>query len=230
MSVTTAETVLEIQNGAKSFQSRVFQAVSLAVHQGEIVTLKGPSGIGKSTLLRCIAGLEKWDEGTVMIESELMVEAKNKKEQRCRNYKKIQKKIGLVFQNANLFPHYTVLENVTAPLLVQKRMTKEAARNEAMILLEKMGIRDKASSYPFTLSGGQKQRAAIARACILKPKLLCFDEPTSSLDSESAEDVAKLIGQLKSEGMAILIVTHDLKFSDLVCTRSVTMGNGRLTG
>ena len=202
---------LVVENISKSFNgSSVFEQVSFTVNEGDICSIMGPSGVGKTTLLRCICNLETEDKGSIEIDGVI------KKDLLYRE------KIGLVFQNYNLFPHLTVLENCFEPLVLKKK-TKAEAIEIAMKLLEKLKIEDKANAYPWELSGGQKQRVAIARACGLSPKILCFDEPTSALDFESIEDVANIIKDLAKENIGIVVVTHDLSFAQQISTKTIKL-------
>ena len=197
--------LLEIENLKKSFEDLdVLHDISLGVEEGEVVAIIGPSGSGKSTLLRCCTGLEQADSGTIHYEGSY----------------------GLVFQNFNLFPHYSVLKNIMdAPLSVQKQSKKEAEK-EARRLLEKMGLGDKADVYPCQLSGGQQQRVAIARALALKPSILFFDEPTSALDPELTGEILKVIRELAEEKMTMVIVTHEMSFARDVADRVIFMDGG----
>ena len=197
--------LLEIENLKKSFEDLdVLHDISLGVEEGEVVAIIGPSGSGKSTLLRCCTGLEQADSGTIHYEGSY----------------------GLVFQNFNLFPHYSVLKNIMdAPVSVQKQSKKEAEK-EARRLLEKMGLGDKADAYPCQLSGGQQQRVAIARALALKPSFLIFDEPTSALDPELTGEILKVIRELAEEKMTMVIVTHEMSFARDVADRVIFMDGG----
>ena len=197
--------LLEIENLKKSFEDLdVLHDISLGVEEGEVVAIIGPSGSGKSTLLRCCTGLEQADSGTIHYEGSY----------------------GLVFQNFNLFPHYSVLKNIMdAPVSVQKQSKKEAEK-EARRLLEKMGLGDKADVYPCQLSGGQQQRVAIARALALKPSILFFDEPTSALDPELTGEILKIIRELAEEKMTMVIVTHEMSFARDVADRVIFMDGG----
>lgn len=197
--------LLEINHVEKSFDNlTVLKDISLSVEDGEIVSIIGPSGSGKSTLLRCCTGLEQADSGTIHYEGSY----------------------GLVFQNFNLFPHYSVLKNIMdAPISVQKQSKKEAEK-EARRLLEKMGLGDKADVYPCQLSGGQQQRVAIARALALKPSILFFDEPTSALDPELTGEILKVIRELAEEKMTMVIVTHEMSFARDVADRVIFMDGG----
>lgn len=197
--------LLEIENLKKSFEDLdVLHDISLGVEEGEVVAIIGPSGSGKSTLLRCCTGLEQADSGTIHYEGSY----------------------GLVFQNFNLFPHYSVLKNIMdVPISVQKQSKKEAEK-EARRLLEKMGLGDKADAYPCQLSGGQQQRVAIARALALKPSILFFDEPTSALDPELTGEILKVIRELAEEKMTMVIVTHEMSFARDVADRVIFMDGG----
>ena len=197
--------LLEIENLKKSFEDLdVLHDISLGVEEGEVVAIIGPSGSGKSTLLRCCTGLEQADSGTIHYEGSY----------------------GLVFQNFNLFPHYSVLKNIMdAPISVQKQSKKEAEK-EARRLLEKMGLGDKADVYPCQLSGGQQQRVAIARALALKPSILFFDEPTSALDPELTGEILKVIRELAEEKMTMVIVTHEMSCARDVADRVIFMDGG----
>lgn len=197
--------LLEIENLKKSFEDLdVLHDISLGVEEGEVVAIIGPSGSGKSTLLRCCTGLEQADSGTIHYEGSY----------------------GLVFQNFNLFPHYSVLKNIMdAPVSVQKQSKKEAEKEERR-LLEKMGLGDKSDAYPCQLSGGQQQRVAIARALALKPSILFFDEPTSALDPELTGEILKVIRELAEEKMTMVIVTHEMSFARDVADRVIFMDGG----
>ena len=222
--------LLEIKNVKKSFGAvDVLHDISLSVEQGEVVAIIGPSGSGKSTLLRCATLLETMDEGELVYLGEHAVSTGADGKSRYvgnAELKKIQGYFGLVFQNFNLFPHYSVLKNLMdAPVHVQKR-NKEEVKKEAMELLEKMGLSDKADCYPCQLSGGQQQRVAIARALALHPQILFFDEPTSALDPELTGEILKVIRQLASEHMTMVIVTHEMAFARDVADRVIFMDGG----
>lgn len=222
--------ILEMKNIKKRFDSNeVLHDISLCVNNGEVVSIIGPSGSGKSTLLRCATFLEKIDGGSItykdMNVASTTAEGKvvyvpKKEMNRARNC------FGLVFQNFNLFPHFSVLKNVCdAPKTVYNR-EPEAAERKARILLEKMGLSDKADAYPNQLSGGQQQRVAIARALALNPDIIFFDEPTSALDPELTAEVLKIIRELASENMTMVIVTHEMSFAKAVSNRVVFMDGG----
>ena len=222
--------LLEMNHVKKSFGDLgVIQDISLHVGEGEIVSIIGPSGSGKSTLLRCATMLETMDSGELIYLGEKAAwndAAGNAVYASKQELKKIQQNYGLVFQNFNLFPHYSVLRNVMdAPIAVQKR-EKEEVRKGAMELLEKMGLADKADAYPCQLSGGQCQRVAIARALALNPKILFFDEPTSALDPEMVGEVLDLMRDLAKDGMTMVVVTHEMAFAKEVSDRVVFMDQG----
>ena len=220
---------LELNNVKKSFGDlQVLKDISLKVNQGEVVSIIGPSGSGKSTLLRIATLLETMDygdlsylgESAVTIVNGHSVYAKGKK------MKAIKENFGLVFQNFNLFPHYIVLKNImNAPIHIQKRDRHEV-KKEAMALLSRMGLEDKADYYPSQLSGGQQQRVAIARALAQKPKVLFFDEPTSALDPELTGEVLKVIKDLAEQKMTMVIVTHEMNFAKNISDRVVFMDKG----
>lgn len=222
--------LLEIHNVKKSFDELgVLHDISLAVEEGEVVAIIGPSGSGKSTLLRCATMLEKMDEGELIYMGRAAVTRGGDGRAvyaDAKELKEIQGYFGLVFQNFNLFPHYSVLKNLTdAPIHIQKR-DKEEVKKEAMELLEKMGLADKADYYPCQLSGGQQQRVAIARALALHPSILFFDEPTSALDPELTGEILKVIRQLAEEKMTMVIVTHEMSFARDVADRVIFMDGG----
>lgn len=222
--------ILEMKSIRKSFGgTQVLNGIDLAVSQGETVSIIGPSGSGKSTLLRCATFLETADGGEIRYMGETAAESDDKGVMRYvppSELKSFKSRFGLVFQQFNLFPHYTVLKNITdAPISVQKRDKKEVTE-EAMRLLDKMGLADKAGEYPSHLSGGQQQRVAIARALAMKPDILFFDEPTSALDPELTGEVLKVIRQLAEEKMTMVIVTHEMAFARAVSDRVIFMDGG----
>ena len=221
---------LEINHMKKVFDGEleVLKDISLTVKKGEVVSIIGPSGSGKSTLLRCATMLETMDGGELKYLGEIAVSEKDGK---CvyaskNELKKIKKHFGLVFQNFNLFPHYTVLKNVIdAPVSVDKVPKKEAIER-AEKLLAQLGLSDKKDAYPFQLSGGQQQRVSIARALALNPEILFFDEPTSALDPELTSEVLKVIKELAKEKMTMIIVTHEMQFAREVSDRIIFMEQG----
>ncbi len=222
--------LLEMKHVKKSFgNTEVLKDISLEVAEGEVVAIIGPSGSGKSTLLRCATLLETMDGGTL---SYCGISATVNKEGETTQYvskdelRSLKNNFGLVFQNFNLFPHYSVMKNVTdAPVHVQKRDKKEVYE-EAGSLLEKVGLADKADSYPCQLSGGQQQRVAIARALAMNPKMLFFDEPTSALDPEITAGILKVLRELADEKMTMVIVTHEIDFARKVADRVIFMDGG----
>ena len=224
-----AEILLEINHMSKGFDELdVIKDISLSVRKGEVVSIIGPSGSGKSTLLRCATMLEKMDGGELIYLGE---KAAWEEDGRCvyarkRELKEIEKHFGLVFQNFNLFPHYSVMRNIIdAPMRVDKVPKKEAIQR-AEKLLDQLGLSDKADAYPYQLSGGQQQRVSIARALALQPKILFFDEPTSALDPELTGEVLKVIKQLAKEHMTMIIVTHEMQFARELSDRIIFMEQG----
>ena len=222
--------ILSMQNIQKHFDGlEVLRDISFDVDSGEVVSIIGPSGSGKSTLLRCATFLETIDGGEIryMGEKAAHTDANGRAVYvHQRELRRFRSYCGLVFQQFNLFPHYSVLKNLTdAPVEVQHRSREEAEAN-AMELLEKMGIADKANAYPYQLSGGQQQRVAIARALAMKPAILFFDEPTSALDPELTGEVLKVIRQLAEERMTMVVVTHEMPFAKAVSNRVIFMAGG----
>lgn len=222
--------LLEMNHVQKAFhKEKVLRDISLSVEEGEIVSIIGPSGSGKSTLLRCATMLETMDSGELFYLGEKAVwngpdgQSLYAKKEKLRQ---IQKNYGLVFQNFHLFPHFTVLKNVCdAPVHVQKK-SQEEARSEAMELLTRMGLADKARAYPCQLSGGQCQRVAIARALALNPRILFFDEPTSALDPELTGEVLRVIKSLAEMQITMVIVTHEMAFARDISDRVIFMADG----
>lgn len=204
--------LLEMQHVKKGFgENEVLKDISLSVAEGEVVSIIGPSGSGKSTLLRCATLLEQMDDGSLTYMGEKAAESINGKTVYAKpaDLKKIQRHFGLVFQNFNLFPHYSVLKNIIdAPVSVQKRKKEEVVA-EAKVLLEKMGLSGREDAYPCQLSGGQQQRVSIARALAGSPSLILADEPTGALDSKTSRDVLGFLKQLNGEGNTIVMITHD---------------------
>ena len=223
--------LLEMKHIKKEFGGvSVIRDISFSVEQGEILAIIGPSGSGKSTLLRCATMLETIEDGEILYMGQKAAWRENgklfwaKKQQR----REIESCFGLVFQNFNLFPHFSVIKNITdAPIRVQKR-DKEIVYREAENLLKKMGLADKADAYPHQLSGGQQQRVSIARALALKPKMLFFDEPTSALDPELTGEILRVIKNLAVEHMTMVIVTHEMKFARNVADRIIFMDKGAI--
>lgn len=214
--------VLEMNNIHKSFeQLEVLKGASMTVNRGEIVSIIGPSGSGKSTLLRCINQLEKINSGTIYVNGCPMHE--NSKAQND-----MRKKIGMVFQNFNLFPHYNVLDNIVNPLKIVKKINKNEAENIAKKILKKVKLHDKFNSYPSQLSGGQKQRVGIARSIAMGSEIILFDEPTSALDPEIATEVLNTIKELADEGFTMIIVTHQINFAKEISDRIIFIDEGKI--
>lgn len=215
-----AENVVKLFHG-RGVTVRAVDGVSTEVERGEVVVVIGPSGSGKSTFLRCINGLEVFSEGHIIIDGVDLADKKT-------NINKVRMEVGMVFQQFNLFPHKTVLENLTlAQRRVRKRSKKEAVE-KAEELLEKVGISEKATEYPSRLSGGQQQRVAIARALAMDPKVMLFDEPTSALDPEMVGEVLDVMKQLAIEGMTMVVVTHEMGFAREVADRVLFMDEGKI--
>ena len=221
--------LLEINGLQKEFDgNEVLKGISLSVEKGEVVSIIGPSGSGKSTILRCACMLETIDGGEIKYNGRKAAWMENGKYKipGKKEIKDITSSFGLVFQNFNLFPHYSVIKNITdAPINVQKRDKGEVYK-EARKLLAQMGLSDKENAYPYQLSGGQKQRIAIARALAMKPDILFFDEPTSALDPELTGEVLKVIKELADEKMTMVIVTHEMEFAKQISDRIIFMDGG----
>ena len=230
MSIVETDILLEIKHMRKAFDALgVLKDISLTVKRGEVVSIIGPSGSGKSTLLRCATLLEKMDGGSFSYLGQTVCKqgADGKAVYVPKSeLKKFHRYFGLVFQNFNLFPHYSVMKNITdAPIKVAK-VPKQEAEETARELLARLGLQDKADAYPCQLSGGQQQRVSIARALALKPEILFFDEPTSALDPELTGEVLKVIRQLAREHMTMIIVTHEMNFAKEVSDRIIFMEDG----
>ncbi|WP_294354132.1 amino acid ABC transporter ATP-binding protein [uncultured Clostridium sp.] len=219
--------MLKVSGLRKKYDNiEVLKGVDLEINNSETIVIVGPSGGGKTTLLRCINALEKPESGIIKIDDKVLSDGKNYANKAL--LKEIRKDIGLVFQSFNLFPHMTILENITeAPQRVLGQ-DKEVAINKGKEILEFLGLEDKCNNYPFELSGGQKQRVAIGRALALEPKLMCFDEPTSALDPGLTDEVSKLIRSFTSKGMSNLIITHDMNFAKSLADRIFSMNKGVL--
>ena len=212
--------MIEIRNLHKSFGDlEVLKGIDLEIKKGEIVTIVGPSGSGKSTVLRCMNLLEVPTTGQIIFEGTDITDKKV-------NIDEVRQRIGMVFQNFNLFPNMTVLDNITLAPMRLKKLSKEEANKKAEGLLDRVGLLDKKDSYPSQLSGGQKQRIAIARALAMEPDMMLFDEPTSALDPEMVKEVLDVIKELAKEGMTMAIVTHEMGFAKEVANRILFMDEG----
>ncbi len=215
--------IIVVEHISKTFPNGVKALVdfSTRIHRGEVVVVIGPSGSGKSTFLRCLNGLEEIDSGAITIDGIVLDDHK-------KNRLEIRKEVGMVFQQFNLFPHMTVLENISLAQRRVRKKTKEQARAMSMDLLEKVGIADKADNYPNQLSGGQQQRVAIARALAMMPKVMLFDEATSALDPEMIGEVLDVMKALAREGMTMICVTHEMGFAREVSDRVIFMEDGKI--
>lgn len=214
--------VINVEHLYKSFgKNDVLKDISINIKQGEVVSVIGPSGSGKSTFLRCINLLEQPTEGKITVAGVALTDPKT-------NVTKAREKIGMVFQHFHLFPHLTVLENLTYAPLKVKRVSKAEAEEKALALLERVGLSEKKDSYPNSLSGGQKQRVAIARALSMEPDLMLFDEPTSALDPEMVKEVLDVMKDLAQSGMTMLVVTHEMGFAREVADRVIFLDQGLL--
>jgi len=215
------EPIIHIEDIHKHFgQIHALRGVSLDVHKGEVVVIIGPSGSGKSTLLRCINRLEEYDAGRIVVDGIPLDTA--------QNINAVRREIGIVFQSFNLFAHLTVMENLTLAQRVVRKRLKDESRKIALELLTKVGIPDKAEAYPIQLSGGQQQRVAIARALAMNPKIMLFDEPTSALDPEMIKEVLDVMLALASEGMTMVVVSHEMGFARAAANRMTLMDEGQI--
>ena len=215
--------VLEVKNIQKSFAgTQVLKDVSFSLEKGQVLAIIGSSGSGKTTLLRCLNFLETPDEGQILVNGSLLT-GQNLTDAQIRQNRL---HFGLVFQNFNLFPQYTVLENITMAPTLLKKAPADQSRGNALALLEKVGLSQKANAYPYQLSGGQQQRVAIARALALNPEVLCFDEPTSALDPELTNEVLRVIRSLKNQDNTMVVVTHEMDFARSVADVVMYMADG----
>ncbi len=214
--------MIEIKNVSKWFGDfQVLKDINETIQKGQTVVICGPSGSGKSTLLRCINGLEQYQKGEIIVDGVSLSDPKT-------DLYKLRRKIGMVFQRFELYPHMTVLKNITlAPMKVLKK-TKKEAEKKAIELLERVGIPDKANEYPANLSGGQQQRVAIARSLAMEPEYMLFDEPTSALDPEMINEVLDVMIDLAKEGMTMVVVTHEMGFAREVADEIIFMDEGRI--
>lgn len=217
-----ADALLTIDNIVKRFgNTTILDGISFSVKKSEVIVIVGPSGCGKSTLLRCINALEPIQEGSITLDGDVI-------ERNSKTLPLLRQRIGMVFQSYDLFPHLTVLDNVLlAPCKVQKR-DKEEVKQEAMSLLERVGLKEKAKSYPRELSGGQKQRVAIVRALCMHPEILLFDEVTAALDPEMVREVLDVMLDLAKQGRTMLIVTHEMQFARAIADRIIFLDNGKI--
>lgn len=214
--------MIRIENLNKYFgEKHVLKDINLEIEKGEVVALIGPSGSGKSTLIRCIDYLEEPTSGNIYIDDKNIAKA-------GKNIDKIRQKIGMVFQHFNLFPHKTVLENITLAPILTGRLTKDEAENKALELLKTMDLLDKKDAYPNSLSGGQKQRIAIARSLAMDPEIMLFDEATSALDPEMVGEVLNVMKYLAETGMTMIVVTHEMAFAKQVADRVIFMADGEI--
>ncbi|AOE83210.1 amino acid ABC transporter ATP-binding protein [Pseudomonas sp. TCU-HL1] len=225
--------LLELRGVGKSYgPHRVLEGFDLSVRPGEIVSLIGPSGSGKTTALRCMNFLETYDEGEIWIDGQLLGYSGPRRQARDRDSEaridEIRNPLAMVFQQFNLWPHMTVRENVMAPLVLGKHMTRADARTLAESALARVGLAAKADTYPARLSGGQQQRVGIARALAVKPRLMLLDEPTSALDPELVEEVLQVIRSLADDGMTMVMVTHEMSFAAQISSQVVFMEAGRI--
>lgn len=217
-----ADALLTIDNVVKRFDdTTILDGISFSVKKSEVIVIVGPSGCGKSTLLRCINALEPIQEGSIALDGDVI-------ERNSKTLPLLRQRIGMVFQSYDLFPHLTVLDNILlAPCKVQKR-DKEEVKQEAMSLLERVGLKEKAKSYPRELSGGQKQRVAIVRALCMHPEILLFDEVTAALDPEMVREVLDVMLDLAKQGRTMLIVTHEMQFARAIADRIIFLDNGKI--
>lgn len=214
--------MIQVNNLVKKYgELTILNDVNEHISKGEVIVVIGPSGSGKSTFLRCLNRLEEVTSGEILVNGENIVDPK-------ADIDKIRQKMGMVFQSFNLFPHMTVQKNITLAPVLLKKMTQEEADKKALELLDKVGLKDKASVFPNSLSGGQKQRVAIARCLAMNPEVILFDEPTSALDPEMVGEVQDVIKDLAKTGMTMVIVTHEMSFAKEVATRVLFMADGNI--
>ena len=219
--------ILEVRNIYKSFgRNHVLRGIDFTLEKGEVLSIIGSSGSGKTTLLRCLNSLEFADEGQIIVDGDSIFDASVNKRPSESELRQKRLHFGLVFQNFNLFPQYSVLENVTLAPRLLKKYSREEIEKYSLGLIDSVGLKDKVNSYPCELSGGQQQRVAIARALAMKPNILCFDEPTSALDPELTGEVLKVIRSLADRKMTMIIVTHEMAFAHDVSDKIIFMDGG----
>ncbi|MBR5246850.1 MAG: amino acid ABC transporter ATP-binding protein [Clostridia bacterium] len=217
--------MLEVKNIQKSFdKTEVLKDISFTLEKGEVLSIIGSSGSGKTTLLRCLNFLETTDSGRIIVDNDILFDGNNKMTDEKIRENRLN--FGLVFQNFNLFPQYTVLENLTLAPTLLKKADNVTIKNQALEIIKKVGLEDKVDFYPCQLSGGQQQRVAIARALMLSPKILCFDEPTSALDPELTGEVLRVIRELRDGNTTMIIVTHEMNFAKNVSDKVIFMADG----
>lgn len=220
--------MIQVNNLSKSFdQNEVLKNISLTIPAHQVVAVIGPSGSGKSTFLRCLNGLETITSGAISV-NDHQINATDSKKTQQKTIHAIRQDTGMVFQQFNLYPHKTVIENVMEAIIVVKKQSKEQAEMIASQLLKRVGLQEKEDVYPSKLSGGQQQRVAIARALAMEPKIMLFDEPTSALDPELVGEVLKVMKELADEGMTMVIVTHEMKFAQDAADRILFMADGQI--
>jgi polar amino acid transport system ATP-binding protein len=219
--------LLEVKNIKKQFgKTEVLKGIDFNLEKGEVISIIGSSGSGKTTLLRCINFLEFAEHGTITVNGETIYDGEKDKKIKEKDLRQKRLHFGLVFQDFNLFPQYNVLQNVTLAPSLMNMGKKEELEEQALKIIDRVGLLEKAHNYPCELSGGQKQRVAIARALMLNPDILCFDEPTSALDPELTGEVLKVIKSLKDEGSTMIVVTHEMEFAKNVSDKIIFMANG----
>ena len=224
MNNSADQVIFEVRNLVKEFPAlRAVDDVSIKIRRGEAIFVVGPSGSGKSTFLRCLNHLEKPTSGEILFDGRKIGNS-------ARSLNLFRREVGMVFQHFNLFPHLSILENITLAPIKTGRLSAKAANEKAMELLERIGLADKANAYPMQLSGGQKQRIAIIRALAMNPQVLLFDEPTSALDPEMVGEVLELMKDLMKEGMTMIVVTHEIGFACEAAHRMIFMDHGRIIG
>lgn len=223
----TDNPIIQVENLTKNFgELKVLQGITENISPGEVIVIIGPSGSGKSTFLRCLNLLETPTSGTIIFDGHNLTDTSVSRRKREKAIDGYRSEMGMVFQHFNLFPHKTVLENITLAPVLLKKQTKQEAEKHAMELLERVGLAEKAAAYPPQLSGGQKQRIAIVRSLEMQPKVMLFDEPTSALDPEMVGEVLAVIKDLAKEGMTMAVVTHEMRFAQEAGTRIFFMDEG----